>query len=301
MFEARVAQFYRAKGYEVHESPKVRGSSENVYAVAMVADGPLGALLISFGDAGGIDAAELGRVRTMARDIGATPVIATPTLTPDLRRLAAQMGVVVVDDGMVSDDGPLPKELPNLEARPDLLRRDMDAHPWPASGRAFSLAAAQSVPTGARDVDELIAALHQPAVTAKPTPAPSLVAPQTAPPTSALPSAAAAMPVQASAQGTVQGTKFSWLNGGQALMQSQAKPATEVSLSDVFGAKAGAAAQRPAAEHEALLVAKPPVLQRAQLAAWTSYDTMRDWPWKTIILAVCGGGLLVLFLRWLVP
>jgi hypothetical protein len=294
VFEARVAQFYRAKGYEVHENPKVRGSSENVYAVAMVADGPLGALLISFGDAGGIDAAELGRVRTMARDIGATPVIATPTMTPDLRRLAAQMAVVVVDESMVTDTGPLPKELPNLEARPDLLRRDMDAHPWPASGRAFSLAAAQAAPAGARDVDELIAALHQPAVTAKPTPAPSLVAPQVVAPTPA----PAPGPSHVTAQATAPGTKFSWLNGGQTLMQSETKPATEFTLSDVFSARPGSTPARPAAEHEELLVAKPPVLQRAQVAAWTSYDTVRDWPWKTIILAVCGGGLLVLFIRW---
>ncbi|MFO1533327.1 MAG: hypothetical protein ABR562_06480 [Thermoplasmatota archaeon] len=292
MFEARVAQFYRAKGYEVHENPKVRGTSENVYAVAMVADGPLGALLISFGDAGGVDGAEIGRVRTMARDVGATPVVAAPTLAPDLRRLAAQMGVVVVDETMVIVTGPLPRDLPAVDAATDPMRRDLDAHPWPASGRAFSFAGPSSA--AARDVDELVAELHQPVPGALPTlpfgaPASqltskaasagwqTLVAPETA---------VAPAPVSAA-----PATKFSWLGAG--LLETQpAKAAGPVDLSALLGAK-------PAVEHETALTARTPALERAQERAVDWLDAMRDWPWKTILLAGSGAGLLVLVIRWL--
>lgn len=311
MFEARVAQFYRARGYEVHENPKVRGSSENVYTVALVADGPLGALLISFGDAGGIDGAEIGRVRTMARDIGATPVLASLTLSPDLRRLAAQMGVVVVDDAMVTETGPMPRDLPALDTASDPLRRDMDAHPWPASGRAFSFAGPTQV--AARDVDDLVSDLHRPAP-AKAAPPPLiphpategsqagaqsgaqaalLVPPAATAPTVAQPSASATPPAN--------GAKFAWLGNGQSLLQTQGKePATTVDLSALLGAHAHPLASlRPAAlEHESQLLVHPSAFQRAHLKAYTWWDSVRDWPWKTIIVATAGAGLMVLLIRW---
>jgi hypothetical protein len=153
-FRQQVADFYRAKGYQVRENPRVRGHSEKVYSVAMVADGPLGALLISFGDAGGVDAIEVSRVRTLARDIGATPVIASPELSPDLRRIAAQFAVVVVDqDSMAGTED----EVPAVDIGPD-LRRDLDAHPWPASGRARPEEPPQT-PASLRDVDDILSQL----------------------------------------------------------------------------------------------------------------------------------------------
>lgn len=302
MFEAQVAQFYRAKGYEVHENPKVRGSSENIYTVAMVADGPLGALLISFGDAAGIDGAEIGRVRTMGRDIGATPVVAAKTLSPELRRLAAQMGVVVVDESMVTAEGPHPRDLPAID-QADPLRRDLDMHPWPASGRAFSFAGPTAA--SARDVDELIADLHAPP--AKPRPLPA------AAPASQLTSKAAAAGWQTLAaqqtvppepvppQPEVPVTKFSWLGGGTGSLETQAQsPAGPVDLSSLLGAKeAPTTSSPPAVEHETALTAKVPPLERAQEAALGTWDRMRDWPWKTIIVSGAGAGLLLLFIRWL--
>jgi hypothetical protein len=127
-----VAEFYRARGYEVREGVKVRGASQNVYTLEMVAEGPLGALLVSFGDAAGVDAAEVGRVRTLARDIGATPVIATPAASADLRRVAAQLTVVVLEESSL--DYPAPR-LPG-PAVGDPLGKDLAAHPWPDSGRS---------------------------------------------------------------------------------------------------------------------------------------------------------------------
>ncbi len=153
VLRAQVADFYRAKGYQVRENPRVRGHSESIYAVEMVAEGPLGALLISFGDAGGVDAAEISRVRTLARDIGATPVIAAQELSPDLRRMAAQFAVVVLDQATLAQ----PDDLLPAAAVPRDLRRDLDAHPWPESGRA------RPEETGAhmdpQDVDDLLSQL----------------------------------------------------------------------------------------------------------------------------------------------
>jgi hypothetical protein len=131
VFKARVADFYRARGYEVREGVKVRGASQMVYTLDLVAEGPLGALLVSFGDAAGVDAAEVARVRTLARDIGATPVIATPTATADLRRLAAQLTVVLLEEASLDDPAP---KLPG-PALADPISKDLAAHPWPESGR----------------------------------------------------------------------------------------------------------------------------------------------------------------------
>lgn len=315
MFEARVAQFYRAKGYQVHENPKVRGASESIYTAALVADGPLGALLISFGDAGGIDGPEIGRVRTMARDVGATPVVAAPELTPDLRRLAAQLGVVVVDEATVSDTGPLPRDLPAVGAK-DPIRRDLDAHPWPASGRAFSYAG--NTAAAARDVDDLIADLHRPQPAPPPAGAPApLLAQLRAPaPEAATPPT---MPAQSSAQVLAppvpmtqapiatpappvvrsQGGKFSWLTTEPTVAAPAPQLAGPVDLSALLAARPTPAAPPPAVEHESALTARTPMLERAQGVAYTSVDTMRDWPWKTIIWATIGGALLIAFIHWL--
>jgi len=311
VFEARVAQFYRAKGYQVHENPKVRGASENIYSAAMVADGPLGALLISFGDAGGIDGAEVGRVRTMARDVGATPVVAAPELTPDLRRLAAQLGVVVVDEATVTEPGPLPKDLPGIAAK-DPIRRDLDAHPWPASGRAFSYVGATTA--AARDVDDLIADLHRPQPAPSPVGAPPslLAAPAISAPPPAQPSASASASSQMLAPPEVApatvtpaqrapGAKFSWLTSAQPALQSSAAVAPlagPVDLSALLAAKTTAVASPPAVEHESAMTARTPRLERAQEMAYTSVDTLRDWPWSTIAWAAVGAVLLIAFIYW---
>lgn len=130
-FRSQVAELYRSRGYTVRENCRVRGQSERIYAVDLVAQGPLGNLLVSFGDAGGVDAMEIGRVRQVAKDIGATPVMAAPDLDLDMRQLAAQMAVVVMDEAAVRAPG---EGVPMIGGRP--RREEMFDHPWPKSGRA---------------------------------------------------------------------------------------------------------------------------------------------------------------------
>ncbi|MES2154057.1 MAG: hypothetical protein V4510_02890 [bacterium] len=222
MFRAQVADFYRAKGYQVRENPRVRGQSESIYAVEMVAEGPLGALLISFGDAGGVDAIEVSRVRTLARDIGATPVIAAPEITPDLRRMAAQFAVVVVDQATLAQPDDVVARVPMSNA--DDLRRDLDAHPWPASGRARPDEPAAMDP---QDVDVLLSQLGSSRPVEKPRgdgsglwkrtvsrpPAARLPSPDAPMPATSVPPAAAAPVVTAPATPT---RKFNWLTQGVA-------------------------------------------------------------------------------------
>ena len=85
MFRDDVTAHYRAKGYEVRENVKVRGTSGSVYPIALVAEGGLGALVVSFGDAGGMAPSEMGSIRRIAKDVGATPVLASPDFPPDSR------------------------------------------------------------------------------------------------------------------------------------------------------------------------------------------------------------------------
>jgi len=275
VFEARVAGFYRAKGYTVHENPKVRGASGNVYAAALVADGPLGALLVSFGDAGGIDGHELGRVRTMAKDIGATPVLACPAPTADVRRLAAQLGVVLVDDATVAETS----ETRSIPLPIDAIRKDLDAHPWPASGR--TAAAGLQGGAEARDVDELIADL---------TRAPAAVVGAGAS------SALVLEPVPAPAP-AVSAKPFAWLEQATVTPMAAA-PSAPVNLSTLLGKPATAATTVPAAEAQVELTARTPVLQRASARAADVADGVRFWPWKTILWVAAGAVALVLLIRW---
>jgi hypothetical protein len=156
VFKPRVADFYRARGYEVREGVKVRGASQMVYTLDMVAEGPLGALLVSFGDAAGVDAAEIARVRTLARDIGATPVIATPSASAEVRRLAAQLTVVLLEEESLDDPAPRPLG----PALSDPVGKDLAAHPWPESGRTGPAA---SKPDGLLEVEQVVKAEPQPA------------------------------------------------------------------------------------------------------------------------------------------
>ena len=97
MFRDAVAEHYRSKGYRLHEHVKVRGKSGAVHACDMVAQGPLGNLIISFGDDMPFEAAEMGAVRRAARDVGATPVVAVERMPEGIRSLAARAGVVLLD------------------------------------------------------------------------------------------------------------------------------------------------------------------------------------------------------------
>lgn len=163
MFRSRVGEFYRSRGYEVREGIKVRGASQAVYTLEMVAEGPLGALLVSFGDAAGVDSAEVARVRTIARDIGATPVLATPHADADLRRVAAQLTVVLLEEASL--DTPAPKLPGPALANP--LEKDLAAHPWPDSGRA---GAESDSPKGLLEVEQVVRAAPTPAAWHQPPP-----------------------------------------------------------------------------------------------------------------------------------
>jgi hypothetical protein len=245
-FASRVAAFYRARGYDVKENARVRGGSQNVYAVAMVADGPLGALLVSFGDAGGLDPHEVGRVRTMARDIGATPVLAAPHVPPELRRLAAQMAVVVLDEAALAE--PAGGSGPALR---DAARADLEAHPWPDSGRVRPFPDAGGIRPV--EVDDLLADLTR----SRPAPRRD--------PLSARPAEPAA--------------PFSWLEPAKAQAPPPvptgpaAAPVTPPPVAAPLATVPGPAASAPpiAIEYEALVAARTGPLTRRALAralAW---------------------------------
>ncbi len=163
----RVAAHYRGKGYTVHENLRVAGSSGNEYVLDMLAEGPLGNLLVSFGDAAGLDGPEMGSARRIAKDIGATPVLAGDQFAEGYRLTATRLGVVILDADSLQDQGragPRPEWPPGIASvtptAGDTMRADLSAHPWPASGRGG--AAKPEGPKRARDVDELLADLQEP-------------------------------------------------------------------------------------------------------------------------------------------
>lgn len=98
MLRDEVAGHYRAKGYTINERARVRGQSGAIHAVDMVAQGPLGNLIIAIEDAGGFEGPEMHAVRRAAKDIGATAVMAAKTIPDGLRRQAAAAGVVLLDE-----------------------------------------------------------------------------------------------------------------------------------------------------------------------------------------------------------
>jgi hypothetical protein len=208
--------FYRARGYEVREGVRVRGASGNVYALDLVAEGPLGALLVSFGDAAGVDGAEVGRVRTLARDIGATPVIASPTASSELRRAAAQMAVVVLDEASL-DEPAVAAPAPGLAPPP--LEGDLAAHPWPASGRAGPA----EDPAGDRlmEVDQVLDKLDSPMS----TPWAASILPASPAPRAPEPVVAAASDTPAPLQPKA---KFAWLDPAAATPAGPAVPAQPI-------------------------------------------------------------------------
>lgn len=157
MERARVADFYRGKGYQVHESILVTGQSGNQQRVPLLCEGPLGNLAVFFGDAAGIDGPEIGAAKRVARDLGATAVVAAGSFTGEQRRTAAELGVVLLDGGSI--ESPAPAEAGSAwpgETRRQVLERDLEAHPWPASGRPEGLDQTRRA-SALSDIDEVVA------------------------------------------------------------------------------------------------------------------------------------------------
>ncbi|MEK6986036.1 MAG: hypothetical protein AABX89_06615 [Candidatus Thermoplasmatota archaeon] len=210
-FATRVATFYRRRGYTVHENVKVRGMSEKVYPLRLVAQGPLGSLAVSFGDAGGVDEHEVARVRTLAKDIGATPVVAAVSPGQSLRRLAAQLAVVILDEEALAEPAP--------STSAQELRSALSSHPWPTSGRTESAPAPwPSGPSRAVEVDDWMDSItKRPAAVPTPTP-----------PTeeAILPDLAPALPAE-SLSATPQAS-FDWLHAET--LQAPARPPEPLAL-----------------------------------------------------------------------
>lgn len=145
MFREEVAEHYRAKGYTIRESVKVRGKSGAVHQCDMVAQSPLGNLVIAFEDAGGFEGPEMNAVKRIAHDVGATPVVAAKRLPPGVQRFAARAGVVLLDaerlrqaevDAVPEGDEPEEPDYPPWPGTDD-EGEDRDAPPpWPRTARA---------------------------------------------------------------------------------------------------------------------------------------------------------------------
>jgi hypothetical protein len=151
-----VAAFYQGKGYKVREGVRLPGLSGNEHKVPLLAEGPLGSLAVFFGDFGGVDGPEMGGARKVARDLGATPVLAADSFSNDDRQVAARLGVVLLDsDAIAADDEPPSPAAawPGLQARAAV--DEPEPHPWPASGR---VGGRDGPATRAIDVDDLLAA-----------------------------------------------------------------------------------------------------------------------------------------------
>jgi hypothetical protein len=162
---AVVAAYYRGKGYVVRDGARVPGPSGNEHRVPLLAQGPLGSLAIFFGDFGGVDGPEMGGARKVAREIGATPVLAADSFSSQDRQVASRLGVVLLDSvtlagdgapaatGLGADTGLAWPGLAPVPARRGKQPED-EPHPWPASGR---VGGRDGSGTRAVDVDEILA------------------------------------------------------------------------------------------------------------------------------------------------
>lgn len=117
-----MVEHYRQRGYRIHENVKVRGSSGAVHACQLVAQGPLGNLIVSFGDASGVEGPELAAMRRTARDVGATAVAAVPEASRGVEEAARRHGVKILDDRQLVAYEPV-----NV----DEVRPEAEDHPWP--------------------------------------------------------------------------------------------------------------------------------------------------------------------------
>ncbi|MEA3166860.1 MAG: hypothetical protein QOJ26_1734 [Thermoplasmata archaeon] len=168
MDPAAVAAYYRGKGYVVRDGVRLAGPSGQEHKVPLLAEGPLGSLAVFFGDFGGVDGPEMGGARKVAREVGATPVLAADEFSNQDRQVAARLGVVLLDSATLTGEGtPTPpgtgiglgvdtgRAWPGLAPVP--TRRSKEAepepHPWPASGR---VGGRDGPPARAVDVDEIL-------------------------------------------------------------------------------------------------------------------------------------------------
>ena len=251
-----VATFYRGKGYQVHESIVVTGQSGNSQRVPLLCEGPLGNLAVFFGDAAGIDGPEIGAAKRVARDLGATAVVAAGSFNGEQRAQAAELGVVLLDAAAM---GPAPA--PAIESAwpgqtpRQALERDLAAHPWPESGRPGGVDHARTAAFA--DIDE---------VAARGEAKPLVVAPATAPRATPAPAATPAAsrtddagglwrhpragqatlatdPVPARAASATAG-RFAWLD-----LPKAAPPAAEIEVEASVSARA--APKPPTAEERA--------------------------------------------------
>jgi hypothetical protein len=165
MDPAAVAAYYRGKGYVVRDGVRVAGASGTEHRVPLLAEGPLGSLAVFFGDFGGVDGPEMGGARKVAREVGATPVLAADTFSNQDRQVASRLGVVLLDaatlegdagaaaTGLGADTGRAWPGLAPMPARKGRPAED-EPHPWPVSGRVGGL---DGPGTRAVDVDEILA------------------------------------------------------------------------------------------------------------------------------------------------
>ena len=235
MERTAVADFYRGKGYQVHDSIVVTGQSGNQLRVPLLCEGPLGNLAVFFGDAGGIDGPEIGAAKRVARDLGATAVVAAAAFTGEQRRTAAELGVVLLDGDAVG--APLPPATPPSSwpgrTPAAVLEDDLAAHPWPASGRPGGVDGAAPALV---DIDQLLGPRAEgPRAPAVAAPAPALQrAPVSSPPPAA-PSVQAPRAAAPSAEGL-------WRHARRGEAPAAASASTSPSSSAQVAASPGIAA-----------------------------------------------------------
>jgi hypothetical protein len=286
MDRTQVATFYRGKGYLVHESIVVTGQSGNQQRIPLLCEGPLGNLAVFFGDAAGIDGPEIGAAKRVAKDLGATAVVAAGTFTADQRRTAAELGVVLLDATAI--ESPLPAAVPSAwpgQTPGAALERDLNAHPWPASGRPGGVdGPAHNV---AYDVDELLDRFER----AK-QPVPGLAATKARPttpepaglwkqPRAHVPSEPRPGPAPRAAPATSE--SFAWLS------LPKPEPATaEIEYNGTLAARAAVPASLPPTAQETAQRREERLLAEAALRMW-----VRRGAWTL------GGAVLAyLFLLW---
>jgi hypothetical protein len=122
VFRDDVLEHYRVRGYKLHERVKVRGRSGSVHACDVVAQGPLGNLIVMLGDEHDIEGPELTSFRRSAKDIGAAPVLAMEQPDAAVRETARSLGVKLLDEQALADGEPLIATPPPAE---------VEDHPWP--------------------------------------------------------------------------------------------------------------------------------------------------------------------------
>jgi hypothetical protein len=264
---AAVAAYYRGKGYVVRDGVRVAGPSGQEHKVPLLAEGPLGSLAVFFGDFGGVDGPEMGGARKVAREVGATPVLAADEFSNQDRQVAARLGVVLLDSATLSSDGmPTPaapgagsvglgvdtgRAWPGLAPIP--TRRAKEAEPEPhASGRVGGRdgPAARAV-----DVDEILA--QAPAAPSAEEPLAAPAAPASAPEAEGeslwkRPRAAGKAPApRPKAPGS---QKFAWLGSDvpPAAPAPDASGPLAVEYDDVVPAASGRAAADPSTPDERL-------------------------------------------------